>query len=361
MKLESNWWSKLKYIINVIRELRKNSYPLTTKGVKLMLGSILATPSIGLLIHLMFPEGWVISSIDFSASDVSFITTTLGILTWIIGAGLIIIEVSLVKSSARKTAKILITGLPGTSNDFPSEVLTQAEKFDARETVFLSVNEIDGLDHAKQIAMYNSELTVDLFKRFILHQDCQKIYIGGLTRIPFLVAYGAFLRNVSAKISYFDKFHRDASWKILNQEDKDITFSNFHLEKQPNDTGDLGIAVGFSGIIETKQLPNKLQNCTTILKANTETSRNLIQNQENLQRISETVRDIIEELSSVPDCKQVHLFLSVQSTLAIEIGRRFQEGTQRNWVIHNFNFQKAKYEWAIELSKEGIKSFTYDK
>ena len=357
--MESNWWSKLKYIINVIRELRKNSYPLTTKGVKLMLGSILATPSIGLLIHLMFPEGWVISSINFSTSDASFITIALGVLTWIIGAALITIEVRLVKGSARKTAKILITGLPGTSNDFPSEVLTQVEKFEARETVVLSVNETDALEHAKQIAMYNSELTVDLFKRFILHQDCQKIYIGGLTRIPFLVAYGAFLRNVSAKISYFDKFHRDGSWKLLNQDDKDIKLCDFQLIKRPNDTGDLGIAVGLSGIIETQQLPNKLRNCTTILKANTETSRNLIQNQENLHRMSESVRDIVEELSCVPDCKSIHLFLSVQSTLAIEIGRRFQEGTQRNWVIHNYNFQKTEYDWAIELSRDGVKSFTF--
>jgi frataxin-like iron-binding protein CyaY len=60
-------------------------------------------------------------------------------------------------------------------------------------------------------------------------------------------------------------------------------------------------------------------------------------NQANLQRITESLEKIISQFSSDPNTKKIYLFLSVQSTLAIEIGRKFQEGMHKVWVIHNFN------------------------
>jgi len=40
--------------------------------------------------------------------------------------------------------------------------------------------------------------------------------------------------------------------------------------------------------------------------------------------------------------------------LALDIGRRYQEGMHKNWVIHNFDASKDKYNWAVELSKNGL-------
>jgi len=60
----------------------------------------------------------------------------------------------------------------------------------------------------------------------------------------------------------------------------------------------------------------------------------------------------------LPNCNRVHLFLSVQSALAIEIGRRYQEGTQQNWVIHNFDPSSKSYNWALELSKSGVSAYS---
>ena len=82
--------------------------------------------------------------------------------------------------------------------------------------------------------------------------------------------------------------------------------------------------------------------------------RNLIKNQDNLQEISKKIGTLIDKLSALPNCKRIHLFLSVQSALAIEIGRKYQEGTHKNWVIHNYDAQSGRYIWALELSKTGF-------
>ena len=352
--MKSSVWSKIKWLVNVYRELRKNSYPLTTKGTKLMTRALISAPSTSLIIQFLIPEEYLISSINVTANEASFVVLAICILTWLLGLALIVYELRNVTNTARKSARVLITGLPGTSENFPNLILTKAEQRLAREAIELSLPESEDGQHSYQIERYNAELCVDLFKRFILHDDCNKLYIGGLARIPFLVSYGAFLRNVTAQITYFDKFHRGGEWKLLDDEDNNVVFSNFQLEA-PNSAGDVGLAIGFSTPISIEQLPDELKNHTAILQPKVFEDRNLIKNQENLQRISETVRSLIEELSRTPSSKRIHLFLSVQSTLAIELGRRFQEGTQCNWVIHNFDFESKSYNWALELSKGGIK------
>ena len=257
---------------------------------------------------------------------------------------------------ARNTARVLITGLPGTSNDFPRDLLSRAEISRARELILLSTTE--RLNHLEnQIVRYNSELNVDLFKRFVLQESCEKLYIGGLARLPFLVAYGAFLRNVTAEIVYFDKMHRNSKWELLNKPNDSVVFSKYDYCPTPNSSGEIGIAIGFSTVIDQSQLPDSIQENTLILRPEIVNGRNLVQNQENLQNISSNLVEIIDQMSALSNCKTIHLFLSVQSSLAIEIGRRFQEGIHKEWVIHNFDAPEGKYNWALKLSKDGIEEY----
>lgn len=43
--------------------------------------------------------------------------------------------------------------------------------------------------------------------------------------------------------------------------------------------------------------------------------------------------------------------------LAIEIGRKYQEGTHKNWVIHNYDAHAGTYIWALELSKSDVMEY----
>lgn len=347
MKLSSDTFEKFKWFVNALFAFKKSTYPLTKIGAKLIVG----TPILSLVATITFPKDFIISTLEFSTGEASLL---LSLISVAIGIALIHFELS---SNARHTARVLITGLPGTNTHFPEDVLSKTEARKAREAVQLGTEEDKGsLD--TQITRFNSEVCVDLFNRFIVHDNCKKIYIGGLARVPFLVAYGSLLRTLTASVVYFDKLHRGASWKTLQEENKKITLQYNELISSPNNNGDIGIAIGFTTPINCTQLPEALQNHTTIISPSIESERNLIQNQENLESISGEVQKIIDKLSESEKVKRIHLFLSVQSSLAIQIGRRYQEGIHRNWVVHNFNPAAGSYEWALEVKKEGVSEYS---
>jgi hypothetical protein len=262
-----------------------------------------------------------------------------------------------VRNQARKTAKVMIVSMLGESAHFPDEILYESEKIDAREPIKLGLSE----DHnylEKSIAMFNAEQMVDIYHRFILHHDCKKVFLGGRAKVPFLVAYGSRFRNISAKIVYFDQMHADNKWHLLDDEDENIALNYHNLsEMHPNNEGELGLAVCFTTQIEEHQLPTSIHGHTLFVSPSKNVGRNLIKNQSNLQKISEELKTIIDQLSSKVNCRNIHLFLSVQSTLALEIGRNYQEGTHKSWIIHNFNAAQGRYEWAIELSRDKIEKF----
>lgn len=348
MKLGSSKFEKFKWFVNAFLAFKKSTYPLTKIGAKLIIG----TPILSLVATITFPKDFIISSLEFSTGEASLLITLISI---VIGIALIHFELS---SNARHTARVLITGLPSTNIHFPEEILSKTESRSAREFVQLGTEEDKGTLET-QITRFNSEVCVDLFNRFIVHDKCNKLYIGGLARIPFLVAYGSLLRSLTAEVVYFDKFHRNAKWKSLQEENKQLTLKYDQLINTPNENGDIAIALGFSTPINKDQLPEALRSHTTLISPSSASERNLIQNQKNLESISDEVQSIVDKLSASENVKRIHMFLSVQSSLAIQIGRRYQEGTHRKWVIHNFSPDTGSYEWAIEISKNGVSEFKF--
>lgn len=351
--METSWWSKIKWLISVYRDLKKNSLPKTIAGTRIIIAAIAGVPILGLCVTLNLPPNPYIGSLDITSGGISIVTAGISVLGFLLGSSLIYFDIRSELNHARKVARVIISGLPGMPTHFPSEILSKSEQRLAREPIELSIQD-DNIE--KQIERYNAEVCVDLFKRFVLHHQCEKLYIGGLARIPFLVAYGVFLRNVS-KITYFDKMHGSTNWRTLDNEDVNIQLSNTELLPKADENGNVGLAVGLSTPILQEQLPVEFQNNTAILSSKTLVERNLVLNQENLQRLSSSLLAKVDELSRDPKVRRIHLFLSVQSSLAIEIGRKFQEGIHKTWVIHNFNGKKGHYEWAIELSEKEVKIY----
>lgn len=348
--METSIWSKIKWFISVYRDLKKNTSPRTIAGTRIIIASIVGAPVFGFLLSIVLPQNFYIDKIEITNNNISTLAATLSILGFILGSLLIIFDIKAELSQARKVARVIISGLPSMPISFPAEILSKSELRLAREPVELSIqdNNIE-----EQVKRYNAEVCVDILKRFVLHHQCEKLYIGGLARIPFLVAYGIFLRNVS-NIVYFDKIHGSINWRILNDEDRNIQLNNCDALPKPDENGDVGIALSLSTPILIEQLPVKFQNNTIIVSSTADTQRNLILNQENLQKLSGSLLKIIDALSGDHKVRKIHLFLSVQSSLAIEIGRRYQEGIHKRWVIHNYDGKCGKYNWALELTSEGI-------
>ncbi len=343
-------WELIKWLLTFWKSMR-TAYPKTKWGVRLCLAALTSGMfSIGVL-NVQFESGFIIDTLGLVGQEPSLYSMYLSVIMAVIGSALIYSEWN---QTVRHTAKVLISSLPGQSLDFPNEVLDPTEKEFCREPMVLGVSQISTEDVEKQIRRYNAELEVEMFKRHILHEKCQKLYIGGLARVPFLVSYGAMLRNTSAKIIYFEKFHRDGKFALLDEPNKQISLNEISLNEKVSPNGDVGIAIGFTTPIHQTQLPESIREFTTIISSSSGSERNLIKSQDNLHQLSDSVTQFIDAASALPGCKKVHLFLSVQSTFAIEIGRRFQEGVHKNWVIHNFDPITGTYNWALELSKSGL-------
>ena len=348
--MKSNLWSKIKWFVGVWYDLRKNLAWKAVYGTRLLLASAAFAP-ISLFVSVFLPPEFQIERINIQSSYIDTSVLVINALLFIIGFLLIFIEVLEESRSAKRSARVVINGLPDTPLKFPNEVLSKSEKRFAREPVELSFCDKAVL---KQITRYNAEVCVELFKRFVLHDHCEKIYIGGLARIPFLVAYGKFLRNVS-NIHYFDKINTTSNWRLLDDEDLGLGMRIPEHRPNANSNGDIGIALGFSTSICEAHLPASLKDSVLFVRPTTSPKRNLLLNQDNLHRLSDNLLSIIDELSGKHTVKKIHLFLSVQSSFAIEIGRKFQEGVHKPWVIHNFNATLGQYEWALELTESGVK------
>lgn len=352
--MKSSLWEKIRWLWRTFWSLKRTPYPRTKWGTGIILTS-LGVPIVNLgliVIELNFDIPISISYIDKESTFLSGALVLLGLLS---GIALIYSEWN---SASRNIAKVLISSMPNTNLEFPEYLLDPAEKEFFREPVILGVPSSNNEDIQDQIKLYNAELTANIFNRFIIHDQCRKLYIGGLARVPFLVAYGALLRNTGIDIQCFDKSHTgQREWTLLNEEKINLTYNVESDDIIANESGDIAIAVSFSSKITEDQIPQKLIEHTLFINPNVSPERNLIKNQENLSEAARFISLKVDEVSKQINVKRIHLFLSVQAPLALAIGQRFQEGMHKKWVIHNFNAENWRYEWGLELSASGVRPF----
>ena len=349
-------WERFRWLLVLALKWNKTAYPKTKWGVRLCLAAMGSGLFSFGIINVTFQNEFIVNDLNLTGQEPSLYSMYLSAFLALLGAALIYSEWNI---KTRHTAKVFISALPNMSDVFPDNILDSTEKAFCREAITLGKSQDIEENIELQIKRFNAELEVDIFKRFILQEKGQRLYIGGLARVPFLVSYGTLLRNLSSELCYFDKFHRNGEWQLLSDVNEKIGIIQKNEIDSVNDNGDIGIAINFTTKIEKHQLPVDIQNHIINISPSVENERNLIKNQDNLQESSKIIGVLIDKLSALPNCKRIHLFLSVQSALAIEIGRKYQEGTHKNWVIHNYDAQSGAYNWALELSKSGVTEYTY--
>lgn len=297
-----------------------------------------------------------ISEIGFTAESSNSIGSILALLVAVVGALLVCSQLYIIFKNARKTSRVLITGMNSGASNFPDELISEMEKMDIRETIKLGLNENgdigDFIKDSKE--MFNAEQKVDIYKRFVLNDGCEKLYLGGLHRTPLLVAYGSRFRANTKNIIFFDKVQKTDTWSLLEEENKKIELEVVQRQVVPNLNGNIGIAIGFTFPVNEGQLPDEFKGHTLFISPNCETGHNLIMNQTNLLSVCHDIKVEVSRLSSIKGVEKIHFFLCVQSTLALAIGMKYQEGMHRNWVIHNYNGQKGTYDWSLEMDANKI-------
>ncbi len=347
-------WERFKWTFEQIKQIKKKSAPFATLGTKLIIRSLITISAGNLALYLIFPEGMLLEEFKLTNGELSIFTLIIAVIVIIIGSVMILFEAYNYKK-ARKIGKLIINGMKEGFKEFPSEILSYEEKNNSRDTINIGrLEDFSNLD--RQIQYYNSEKEIDLYNRFIFNDEVDKLYICGISRVPFLVAYGYCLKgNVSIK--YIEREHSSNKSFFLDDVNREIDIIKINENVNFSEDGNICIAIGFTSEIKKEQLPSKLKEHTLFIKPSLAEDRLLIKSQDNLMEIIKKVQRIIDIYSSDSSCKKIHLFLSVQTSFAIELGRHFQEGMHKNWVIHNFDGSRGKYSWALELSKEFLKKY----
>jgi hypothetical protein len=321
------------------------------------LGVTLIIASIGFSFYdLLSVSGEVNVSMDGNlTSNIQNNDNTAGnilkILAFIVGVFLIWFDLFRNSKNPKTIARILLTGMNGTTSNFPNNVLYNSDKSKVKEIEKLEISEDYSLE--KNISKFNANIESNLFNRLL--DDTTHYYIGGLARVPMLIAYGFCFRASSSEPIYFDFDHKNNRKPfLLDEENKNISIIKTGENIEPNDNGDIGISVSFSADILKEHLPEYIQEHCLYIKPDIDLDRNLIKSQENLNSIVDDIRKIVDDFSKKQDVKKIHFFLATQSSFALELGRRYQEGIHKNWVVHNFDGSKGEYTWALELTKHYV-------
>ncbi len=110
---------------------------------------------------------------------------------------------------------------------------------------------------------------------------------------------------------------------------------------------DLAVTIEFTSEIIMNELPLCLQKSLTRIQPTVPQIHNLIKSETALKRIVEKIVNQLVQLSK--RCDRLHLFISAQSSVVFELGRRYQDGMIGNITIYQYVPTRKGYPWAISL------------
>lgn len=297
-----------------------------------------------------------IDSLDFTISDSSY--AFVSILFLIIGLIMLILKYFFYY----KEYVILYysKGMSNMSDDIPYEALSKAEKLNARGVILhKNINSYDE-NFVKKGYSYISE--VFLNKTF--HKDAKKVYIASLGSFPYLFLLGSGLRNAHAKSEVLDYYRIENSgkWGRLKEfsdkqithtlSDDDCTIDDKIEDIKSRAIDDIGIALAYSFPIEKSILPNELQENTLMLSHNLMGIESL-----NCKTHQELLcKDLINIFAKLTSDKKrnIHLFVSAQASMCINIGKFYMDNAHGTLFLYNFDNNSKTYNWSIKFDKGDI-------
>ncbi|RTL10391.1 MAG: SAVED domain-containing protein [Neisseriaceae bacterium] len=248
-----------------------------------------------------------------------------------------------VYSIKKSEVAVYLNGITQVVEDFPKYIFSRIRSLTIKSVIF-------GCDKSSTTEKLIEQLYLDYgtFNTLISNKKIEKLYVGGLCRIPFLCAYGAFFHNISAEIVMIEKFH-DGKWTFLN--DKTMRSQKIQIDtvnSKLNSDNEIALLVSFSLPIDISSIPSKLQNSYSHMYVKN-CSRNLFMDTKSINQAVNTIIQEIDRINSTIKPSIIHLFLSVQTTVALKIGSRIQSGMHPIIQIHNFDAQTKSYPWSLKI------------
>jgi len=250
-------------------------------------------------------------------------------------------------------------GLENMNNHTPMEAIPKYLHFDC---ISLDIKEINSYHKNEIIDDYSFNRR--LLENRIQNKNSKKIYVGALGSFPYLFLLGCLFRNAYSEVITLDFDRHKSKWYKLPHfsEEKEsinhkLMYEDISIDTKINNLNSLaydevGIALSYTFQVNKDAIPNHLQNHTLYLKNSYGIGHDKLSNEE-------SQKELLKELSVYMATlwnshKKIHLFVSSQSSICINIGKSYMNNAHGILVLYNYNNPLRTYNWSIEFDKGNI-------
>jgi len=244
----------------------------------------------------------------------------------------------------------------------PIEAIPKYERFDCTP---LDIKEINSYDKKEIIEDYT--FNKRLLENRIQNKNSKKIYIGALGSFPYLFLLGSLFRNAYSNVEVldFNRYKSGGKWyklplfyegkKLITHKltiPSDQSIQNIINNFNNNKNSEVGIALGYTFATNKNSIPKTLKNNTLYLETSLGTGHDILSSEE-VQ--TELLKELSNYMASLWNGhNKIHLFVSAQSSMCINIGKMYMNNAHGLLVIYNYDNESKLYNWSIEFNKGNI-------
>ena len=281
----------------------------------------------------------------------------LGYLFLIVGFFLLVHNYLTIKKNAVSLA--YGRGIENMNIHSPIEAIPKYEKFDCIE---INLEEINSYNKDNVIEDY--KLNQKLLKNRILNKNSKKIYVGALGSFPYLFLLGSLFRNAYSTVQVldFNRYKNGGKWYKLplsyegvkSITHNEISSSNKSISEIINDLNnseqnEVGIALGYTFSTNKNAIPKFLKNNVLFLETLIGTGHDILSSEE-VQ--TELLKELSVYMASLWNGhSKIHLFVSAQSSMCINIGKNYMNNAHGILVVYNYDNNLKSYNWSIEFDR----------
>lgn len=175
----------------------------------------------------------------------------------------------------------------------------------------------------------------------------------GIAPIPFIMWAGTHLKHEKIDEYFeYDKIQTDKFYKLKKGRKYFPIKRKDYLNENDSTTNEIVIAVSITKRITSEQM-KQFGNAKKVELYINEPKDNAIKYKSQLIVYAQEVVKIIEDISASTSSKKVHLLISSQSSLALEIGKRVDDRRMAEIICYFFDIQQDKnYPWGIIMNGE---------
>jgi len=305
----------------------------------------------------IFPElTTVVFKIPISfASSISTVCTfiaPIGCLT-----GLTLVGLRYFKMNSNPPVLYYGQGMENMDDNPPVNALPLVDRGFARVEWLGSIDSYDKVILLKKLEYYGN-----LFEEKTKHKNAPKLYLAALGSFPYLFVLGSFLKNAHNTVRIVEHARNATGgnkWHLLDkhsddkithtvQGDENLPYMSAVKELNSNDSPEVGIALSYTFEIARSDLPEELRDSTIILETSLGHGIDKLSNESIQQKLLSELSVILNVLGK--NRQRVHLFVSAQASMCINIGKCYQDNVHPELVLYSYTRDQG-YNWSISYNQ----------